>query len=184
MNLRREVSKELMKRGFRRDGRTHLRRVDEEFSVGVDTGPLEKRADIAPFVGIRHDGVETLLAELADIPADDWVFSVGANVGYVLGGEYLAWEPPSQVREVVEVIDSALGHLHSFLSLECLPKAWSIKGAKDPMWRYREMILLLLRGEKLAIGEKFLDARRELCKREDEICEQYRGFERRLQERL
>ncbi len=89
MNLRREVSKALVKQGFRRNGRMHLLPLDKEYSFWVDTDPLERRPDISPFVGIRHNGVEGLTAEFLGLSKDDWVGTIGANVGYVLHNGYL-----------------------------------------------------------------------------------------------
>lgn len=118
MNLRSEVSKSLVAHGFKRAGHMHLRRLDSEFSLWVDTGPIGKRSDIAPFVGLRHDSVETLCGELLGVPDDLVVGTVGANVGYVLSGEYRWWDSPSSASEVVQGILSALERLRPFASLE------------------------------------------------------------------
>jgi hypothetical protein len=184
MNLRREVSNALVARGFRREGRMHLLRVDENFSLWVDTGPLGERSDIAPFVGVRHDGVEQQVSELLGLSADDWVGTVGANVGYVLGDEYKSWEPPRELEEVLRTIDSALERLRPLLSLDKLPRAWEIKGAKDPSWRYREIVILLLRGERQSALDRLDAARAEMCQQKDEICEQFQAFAQRVQARL
>ena len=181
MNLRREVSNALVGRGFRRRDRIHLLRIDASFSLGVDTGPLGKRSDIAPFVGIRHDGVETLLSELLDLAPDDWVGTVAANVGYVLGKGYQRWEPPTQAEHVLEAIEIALDRLRPLLSLEKLPEAWSIEGARGPLWRYREIIVLLTRGQVADSLMRLEAARAELCRHEDEVCDQFLSFAERLQ---
>jgi hypothetical protein len=71
MNLRKETSRALVDRGYRRDGRIHLLSVDPEFSLWVDTGPLGPRVDIAPFVGLRHEAVENLAEAKAKKSLDE-----------------------------------------------------------------------------------------------------------------
>jgi len=175
MNLRREVSDALVARGFRRDDRAHLLRVDDEFSLAVDTGPLNKKPDIAPFVGIRSESVEKLLAKLMELPEDEWIGSLGGNVGYVLNQEYRWWGPPSPASDVLAAIDAALDKLRPFLSLDKLAAAWAFT-SKDPAWRYREIVILLLRGLHDAIPEHLEAARAEFCQHQDEVCEQFEQF--------
>jgi len=162
----------------------HLLRVDGDWSFWVDTGPLGKRKDISPFVGVRHDGIERLWSELMEFPNDDWVGTVGANVGYVLGTGYKTWEPPSEPKEVLDSIDSAVERLRPMLSLHALPQAWSITGAKSPSWRYRDIVIQLLLGNRQAVPNRLDAARVEMCQQEDEICAQFRAFEQRIQARL
>jgi hypothetical protein len=82
-NLRKEVSQELVRRGYRRVDRMHLRHVWGDWHFWVDTGPLGKRADITPFVGIRNDVLEHRVSEFLSLPPDDSAGSLGANIGYV-----------------------------------------------------------------------------------------------------
>ena len=184
MNLSRKVSNALVARGYRRYDRNHLFRVDQDWSFCVDTGPLGKQSDIHPFVGIRHDGVETILAELMALPAYDWTGTVGANVGYILGFGYIWWKPPSQPEEVLRAIDHAIERLRPFLNLERLPELWNTPGTKEPAWRFKEMVILLLLGKREALFERLDAARAVECKNEDEICEQFRSFEQRILVRL
>ena len=144
MNLRQEVSKILVGRGFRRKDRMHLLQVDKDFYYWVDTGPLEKRSDIAPFVGIRHDGVETLFAEFLGVPKDDSSGTVGANVGYVLQEGYLSWDPSSEPKEVLNKIDEALERYKPFISLGKLMGAWDVAAIADPNRPYREIVILVI----------------------------------------
>ena len=51
--LRKSVSDALRRQGFTRYGQAHIRRVDDDFSLCVDTGPIGPRTDIAPVVGTR-----------------------------------------------------------------------------------------------------------------------------------
>jgi hypothetical protein len=180
MNLRRQVSKMLVARGFRRDGRAHLQRIDDEFSFAVDTGLLNDKPDIAPFIGIRHESVERRLAQLMELPEEPWIATVGANVGYVLGQGYRWWAPPSTADEVLAAIDAGLERLRPFLSLEKLPGVWDLAGVKDPAWRYRDIVILLLRGERDAIPARLDAAREEFCKVQDEVCEQFEQFARNV----
>src|SRR5262249_40890448 len=144
MNLRKEVSNALVARGFRRDDRVHTLRVDKDFSFLVDTGPLGKKTDIAPFVGIRHDQVQKLESELIGLNNSDSVATVSANVGYVLGQGYRWWSPPSRSAEVIQAIDAALERFRRMLSLEKLLEAWSIEGTTAPGWRYNQISVLML----------------------------------------
>ncbi len=180
MNLRKEVSNALVSRGFRRNGRMHMLRVDGDFSFWVDTGPLGQRVDIAPFVGIRHDRVEQLKAELMHLPQDDWVGTVGANVGYALGQQYKWWEAPAQCDEVMNTIELALEGLRPFLSLSKLPEAWAIQGARTPGWRYRDIVVSVLTGDSAGVLSRLESAREAFCQQEGEICEQFRLFARNL----
>jgi hypothetical protein len=183
-NLRRQVSDMLVDKGFRRNDRSHMLRLDEEFSFAVDTGPLGKRADIAPFVGVRHDSAERLLGELMELPDDPWLGTIGANVGYVLGRGYLWWEPPAEAPEVVAVIEEGLARLRPFLTLDKLTHLWELTDVRDPAWRYREIAILILRGEKHSVLGRLEEARKEFCKQRDEICEQFEGFEKNVRDRL
>jgi hypothetical protein len=180
MSLRKQVSKALVARGFRRDGRRHLKRLDDEFSFAVDTGLLNDKPDIAPLVGIRSDSVERRLMQYLELPADEWIATVGANVGYVLGQGYRVWMPPSTADEVLASIDQGLERLRPFLSLEKMPEVWDLTGIRDPAWRYREMVMLLLRGVRDAIPARLEAAREDFCKFQDEVCEQFEQFARNI----
>lgn len=174
MNLRRQVSRLLVARGFRRVGRAHLQRLDDEFSFAVDTGLSQYH--ISPFVGIRSESVERRLAELMELPQDKWIATVGANLGYLLGQGYRSWAPPTTAEEVLAAIEAGLERLRPFLALEKLPGVWDLTGIRDPAWRYREIVILLLSGLRDAIPERLAAAREEFCKRQDEVCEQFEQF--------
>lgn len=182
MNLRKEVSAQLVRQGFRQDGRTHLLKISEGFSLGVDTGPIGARTDIAPVVGIRHDATESLLGKLLELPGDERVFTVAANVGYVLGDRYLAWQPPTPPEEVMGRIKAALEQLRPYLSLEHLAEAWKLRGTQDPSWKYRNVILAVLRNQRDEAMKLLEEVRRERCQQEDPGCEEFRGFEKRFLE--
>jgi hypothetical protein len=161
----------------------HIRAVDREFSVVVDTGPLGSRADIAPFVGIRHEATERLYSELLDIPLDEFVATVGANVGYVLGTGYRRWEPSSAPAEVLLAIESAVEKLRPFMRLEALEQAWAVTEVGGPGKPYRRVILALLRGASTAFVQSLREAEAQLCRHEDEVCAQFRGFSDRARAR-
>src|ERR1700704_1982432 len=69
LNLRREVTSALVADGFVRGKRVHVKRVDDEWSLLVDTGEIGKKQGIAPVIGIRHDRGERRLRERRDLPA-------------------------------------------------------------------------------------------------------------------
>lgn len=113
------------------------------------------------------------------------VGTVGANVGYILGGEYRWWDSPSSVPEVEQVIFSALERLRPFASLSTLSGAWDIKGADaDPGKAYRLVVVWLLLGDIGKVRDHLRLARIEYCKQDDEVCEQFRHFEARVEERI
>lgn len=184
MNLRRGVSKALKARGFMQVERMHLLKVDSDFSMWVDTGPIGKQDDIAPFAGLRHEGVENLVADLLGEPRFDWTATVGANVGYILEAGYRYWAPPADVPEVLTAIDGALARLRDFMPLSRLGGAWKIEGAERPGWRFKEIGACFLAGDRAGTLARLEAARLALCKHEDEICEQYRLFAANLTKRL
>jgi len=185
MNLRREVSRALLARGYTVGERNHLLRIDENRSWVVDTGPLDsKRNDIAPFAGIRFDSVETLLTDLWELPADDSSASIGANVGYILGMGYKTFIPPTSVEQVLGVIDAALEKLRTYMTIETFGQFWSATGVYDPAWRYRDIISKFMTGRSGEIEAAFEAARKEFCEFDDEMCEQFRLFERNLRTRI
>src|SRR6185436_10364974 len=109
---------------------------------------------------------------------------IAANVGYVLGEGYQRWEPPTPPAEVLRSIDMALDRLRPLLNLERLAEAWRIEGAKGPLWSYREIIVLLMRGQVSDSLARLEAARAEFCQHEDEACDQYLSFAKRLQARI
>ncbi len=179
-SLRSEVSRSLKARGYRQFERMHLLRVDGEFSVWVDTGPLESRTDIAPSVGLRHEGVEHLVPELLGVDCFDWTATVGSNVGYVLAGTYRRWVSPAPVADVLAAIDIGLERMKQFMPLDRLPAAWSIPGAQTPGWRYHEIVAYYLLGDESKVHLSIEAARASLCKTPGEVCQQFLDFERRL----
>jgi hypothetical protein len=181
--LRNDVSKSLVAEGYKRNGRLHQLRYDDDFAFWVDTGLLGKRTDIAPFVGIRHEPTQRLRAELRRSQDDRWVGTVGANVGYVLGIGYRSWEQPAVASDVMPVLHSAVDRLRAFLNVETLPNAWDIEGAKAPCWQYNYIFALVLKNDAKAVEDAMATARSQLCRKENEICHEFREFEARLRER-
>jgi hypothetical protein len=177
MNLRRKVSDGLVMRGFRRMGRMHLLRADKDWSYWVDTGPIGKQPDISPFVGIRHDDIERLFLELLHLPRDQIVGTLGANVGYILDGKYRFWSSADKFDEVLQAIEMALERLRPFMTLNTISEGWRIEGTQTPGWQYREIIVLLLNGEKQLMLDRLRAARTELCRYNDALCEEFIRFE-------
>jgi hypothetical protein len=177
VNLRRTVSNCLVERGFRRVGRTLLRRESDDWSFWVDTGPLGKQADIAPFAGIRNDKVEELFARLLGVPHDQHVGTVGANVGYLISGQQMTWREPASSDEVVGAIEEALRRFQPYMRLDVLPRAWDLKGATGPGKLYRLVVVAVLRRDREAALKGLSEARRVYCRAENEVCMQFRGFE-------
>lgn len=151
------------------------------FSFWVDTGPLSKRSDIAPFVGLRCDALERLVSQLMELQDDQWLGTIGGNVGYVLGKGYLAWQqPPATAEEVLLAIENALERLRPNASLESLESAWDLVGRGDPGHWYRAIALQHLLGHGREREALIVAADREICVSQDAVCDEYRGFIRRL----
>jgi hypothetical protein len=67
---------------------------------------------------------------------------------------------------------------------ERLAEGWQIEGTQDPLWRYREIILLSLRGEMEEAKAKLKLAQNEYCRYEDEMASRFREFEQRVLSRF
>jgi len=184
-NLRKEVARALAQRGYVQHERTLRQRVDDERSWIVDTGPLDsRRTDIAPFVGIRHQSLEKLTSELLEVPPDESNATAGANVGYILGVGYKIYSAPTAVADVLKVIDAAVQRLEPHAALKDLPLIWNTTAIYDPGWRYRDIALKLLIGPRQQIESTLTAARAEFCEYEDEVCSQFRNFERNVRTRM
>jgi hypothetical protein len=186
MNLRREISKALMARGFERNGRAHRLRLSDGFSFVVDTGPLGKDSDIAPWVMIRNDEVDRLESELSNLEYDGWGGHIGANVGCLNGNGYQTWENPVDKEEVLRAIDQAMDRLRPYLGLDRMADAWNAFRIPDePIRIFREIPIMLLRGaDDAAILRKLDEARPIHCKHGGPVTEQFLRFEARVRRRL
>jgi hypothetical protein len=177
--LRKRVSALLVERGFKRRGRMHLRRVDSDLSLWVDTGPLGRQEDVSPFIGVRSDRVEDAFGRWLGVPPDKHVGTFGANVGYVIDGSYRNFKPPATEFDVVAVIEQGLSRYQLFLSFDRLPEAEAVAGIKDPGRAYRLVVVHALRGDLAAARQALVEAEREYCRYPGEVCEQFRAFVQR-----
>jgi len=197
--LRKQVSDALCAQGYRRRGRAHLLRVDDDFSFCVDTGIPGPRTDIAPYVGIRSELVESTRSELMALEHDEWVGTAGANVGYILEGEYRYWDTGTSAQLVLDRISSALDKFRPFMSLATLHQAFSFRGAaENPGTPYALVVIALLNGDTDLVAGRLAEASRIFCgtslpteaplpdseRRLDEVCDQFREFEARVRLRL
>lgn len=182
--LRKRVSAALVAQGFKRHGRMHLMRVDDDFSFWVDTGTLGFNQDIAPFLGVRCDLLENTLQDLLGTPRDPLNGSFGGNVGYVLDGKYRSWHAPISEPEVLEAIERGLARYRPFLSIDRLLDAEAVAGIKDPGRAYRIVVVHLLQGNLPAARIALEEAEREYCEQDDEICQQFREFVLRAKSRF
>lgn len=188
MNLRREVTNALVAEGFVRGKRVHRKPLDGEWSLLVDTGEIGKATDIAPYAGLRCASVERLLLDLCQLPPSEDTSTAGANVGYVLGGEYRSWlplpgGPPVTVEEVVTTIHAALDRLAGYRRLDLLQAAWkTIPDSRlDPSHAYRRVIVQYLLGDETGLQRELAAAEDAYCFRDDDICADFRAFRERLQ---
>jgi hypothetical protein len=191
-NLRWEVTNALVAEGFRRGRRVHRKPIDEEWSLLVDTGVIGKESDIAPAAGLRSEQVERLLRELCALPSGgDPSGTVGANVGYIVDGEYRSWlrlpgGSPVTVEEVVGTIHAALDRLARYANLDRLDAAWAeLPDTRlDPSTPYRRVIVRFLLDDRPGVDRELAAAQDAYCFRDDEICADFQAFRGRLLARL
>lgn len=185
LNLRREVTDALVAEGFKRGKRVHLKRVDDDWNLLVDTGDVGKRQGITPWVGIQSRTVERLLQELLDLPAYAFSGTVAANVGYIVDGAFRQWMPPIvpgmpevSVDEVLDLIRAGLDRLSGYCRLDRLPAAWEAmpQTQSDPSCAYRRVLVQLLLGDAGGVERELGRAEAEYCRRDDEICATFRRF--------
>lgn len=196
INLRRDVSSALVADGFVRGKRIHIKRIDADWSLLVDTGAIfqgtiGQSKDIAPGVGLRHDRVEQLLQQLCGLPPSADSGTVWANAGYIVDGTYRAWlppfapgMPPVTVEEVVAVIRAALTRLSGYLDLARVPAAWEdIRETQaDPACAYRRVVVQLLLRDPAGVQRELARAEHHYCIRDDEIAADFRAFRDRTLE--
>jgi len=157
----------------------HLKRIDSDISLWVDTGPLGPRTDISPFIGVRSNRVEDVYQRWLAVPRDKYVGTFGGNVGYVIDGAYRHFEDSASDSEVLEAIETGLRRYEPFLSVERLHMAEAIAGIRDPGRGYRLVVVHALRGDLISAREALANAEKEYCRRNDGVCEQFRGFSQR-----
>ena len=180
--LRKHVSTFLRTQGYRCLNRSvHLLRLDDDFSLWVNTGVVGLAADIAPYIGLRSESVEAARARFLDRPNHPTTVTVGANVGYILDGRYRAWQRGSDPTEVTQTIEAGLQKLRPLASLAALPGLFSCPGVREaPGTPYVAILVALLRHDRGSLLARLEDARLAFCIRPDEICDQFRAFEERL----
>jgi hypothetical protein len=146
---------------------------------------MGSRTDIAPYVGIRSDAVEHAKAELMSLADDDWIGTVGANVGYVLGGEYRWWNEGASVQPIVDDILAALEWFRPYMTLKTIADVFRLDWAsRNPGAPYAMVVIALLNGNPSLVAKQLADAESIFCERADEVCDQFRAFETRVRERL
>lgn len=162
----------------------HLLHVAGGWHLWVDTGPLSKRADISPYVGVRCDILERTVSGFLSLPQDDTVGSLGANIRYIVEGKHRHWGEGATSTEVLRSIDAAFVRLRPLMNLDTLAEGWNVEAARDPLWRYREITLLLLRRDTAQIRSKLKEARDDFCRYDDSMAAQFRDFEHRVLSQL
>ena len=120
-----------------------------------------------------------------DLEHDDWVATVGANVGYVLNGEYRWWDEGAPVQEVLGRISAALETFGPYLSLSTLAGAFELRGAAQlPGKPFALVVIALLNGDVGLVVRHLADAEAILCTQTDAVCDQFKDFEVRVRKRL
>jgi hypothetical protein len=160
----------------------HSRGGDDDFSYLVDTGEITEGPDITPFVGIRSERVERLMAELRGRVSHPDAATVSANVGYLIDGVFRSWSPPATPEEVLAAIHAGLERLGAYLSVERLARAWDdiAAAAADPSAGYRRVVVRILLADPPGVLAQLRAAGHEYCRRDDEVCADFRSFRRRV----
>jgi hypothetical protein len=183
--IRARVSDALLSRGFRRKGGDHRQDLDDDFSLCVDLGRIGLEQSVTPSVGIRSERVDDTMRELMGVPPDPWGHTVGHNVGYLLGENFRTWYAPADTQEVVAAIIRALDVMRPFASLEGLPGAFALPCKPGVLHRvYALATVALLTKDPARVRQYLAEGQREFCQQDDEVCEQFRDFEKRILARL
>lgn len=137
LSLRRSVSDLLVDRGLDRSGRTLRRPLAAEFHLIVDTGPLTGGPDVSPWVGLQYTAAARIQAALLELAFDDFVATVGANIGVVLQRDYLSWQSLDDVAEVLDTIDAGADRLREFAHPTASPRRSPFPGSSRPTpWQW------------------------------------------------
>lgn len=183
MTLRQEVFRALKAQGFTGKDGVGRREGSGGFSLVVSTGPLNRRADISPSVGIRHDGIADLWYDLLELPRYEYSATIGSNVGFVIDGKYREWEPPATAEEVLGLIDLGFERLKEFMHLDRIRDGFEIPGS-DMTKNYTLVLVELMRGDRVSMEREMEIAREVYCKHGGGPCEQVKQFESNLRERF
>jgi hypothetical protein len=185
--LRRELAKLFVAAGWKKVNDVLRRDESPEWSMVVGLGALNKREDVSAALGIRSESVQQLHTELRGLENPPNVATVGADSGYVTGGSYKIWAAPQDaVEDIYDSILQGLESLRPFMSLERVSEAYAAIPATeaDPSAHYRMVVIELLRGRPEAVAEMMLRAEKIYCRRDDEICEDFRAFQEKTRARF
>jgi hypothetical protein len=185
-SLRKAVSDRLRELGYvRLEKSIHLRKLDADFSSCVNTGIVGFATDISPWVGLRSELVEATVPDLMSLEAFPWTASATANVGYILDGQYRRWQKGTDPNVVLDHILRATERLLPYASLDRLSGAFALPVvASNPGAPYTLITIALLQGNHDLVQTLLHEGAARFCKQPNAICEQFRGFERRVRERL
>lgn len=152
----------------------------------------EDRMEVNPVVGVRHQEVERLVAELSDEPFHPYIPpTVSTPLVYLPpGGQYEPWlfghgEPAGPAASLVAAVrDSGLPFMATAVSLDGLRRQIEAGMGFAHQLVYRLPVVCLLAGDRAA-GRQALDASvAELGDRQDPAAVELRAFAERLRTRL
>ncbi|WP_405056348.1 hypothetical protein OG474_26855 [Kribbella sp. NBC_01505] len=150
-------------------------------------GPLNRRDDVAVGLGIRSEAIERLVSDLTGLENMPYVSSVGANLGYVLGGDFRTWSlPESTPAEIYQQAIRGFEVLRPFMSMERASDAFLAvpAAAANPSANYVMVAIELLRGRREPLAAQLQAAEKVYCRRDDEVCADFRAFEARARARF
>lgn len=172
-----------MARGYEPDDWLKLR-IDDEFSYILDIGRHEQRGEVSPWLGLRHEGAQAMLADLIEMPLKDNQATAGTNLGYILGGEFRIWHVSTEPGDLLAKIQEGEEVLGQYRSLERLPEVFEIRGAKSPLY-YRPLICVyLLLGDEAHVREWLAEGERLDCRHDNSISERFHRFEANVEAKL
>lgn len=187
MPLRKELAKVFVTAGWKKVNDVLRRDEDPEWSMVVGLGPLNRREDVSAALGIRSESVQGLHTELSGLENAPTVATVGANYGYVTGGSFKMWAAPEDsVEDIYQNILGGLEKLRPYMSLDRVADAYvAIPAAEaDPSAHYRLIVIELLRERPEAVAAAMQQAEKVYCRRDDEICADFRAFQEKARARF
>ena len=160
------------------------RRIDDEFTWVVDTGPLDRGPDISPYIGVRHERADKVFSECIELFDSGFSATGGSNLGYVLGHGFRTWHEPATPEALVAEIEKGQEVLAQFLSLARMPEIYNIRGAKEPGYHFKLAAIYFVLDDYARVREWLAEGERTDCRVQDSVCEQFRRFKRNLERRM
>jgi len=185
MTLRQRLCRILETQGYSGEDTLKLRFYDE-FSWVVGLGdPRRSKTPIPLWLGVRHEGVQALIADLMQLPDDGFDVVTGTNLGYVLGQGFRFEQEPTTAQELADRLADGERILSAYCRLDALPAIFDeIRGTTLPLFHFQLVAIHMLLGDQQGVDKWLAVAERVNCKHPGPLTDQFRRFEARVRERL